>query len=94
MIRVVQYEKSSKRNVKSNTSFLFAFLSVFLALASRSLISSLFGLGLSLSLESSHLFLHDFLVLLDGFRVHLDGGMAEPTVVSIPVLTHEDAGSA
>ena len=40
------------------------------------------------------LLLDDFFVLFDGFGVHLDGGVAEAAVVSVPVLSHEDTGSA
>lgn len=69
-------------------------LGVLLALASGSLIGSFFFLGLSFGLNGSLLLLHDFLVLLDGFSVHLDGGVAEAAVVSVPVLGHEGAGTA
>lgn len=79
---------------KSITSFLFAFLGVLFTLTSRSLISSFLGFGLGFGLESSFLLLEDFFVLLDGFGVHLDGGVAESAVVTIPMLSHEDSGSA
>ena len=75
-------------------SFLFSLLGVLLALARRSLIGSLLLLSLLLSLKRSFLLLHDLLVLLNGFSVHLDGGVAEAAVVSIPVLCHESARSA
>ncbi len=77
-------------------SFLLAssFLGVLLALSSGSLIGSFFFLGLLLSLKSSLLLLHDLLVLLDGLGIHLDGGVAETTIISIPVLSHEGAGTA
>ena len=74
-------------------SFLFTLLGVFFALASWRLISSFFLLRLLLSLKRSFLLLHDFLILLYSFCVHLDGGMAEATIVSIPMLGHEGAGA-
>ena len=75
-------------------SFLFSLLGVFLALARRSLIGSLLLLSLLLSLKRSFLLLHDLLILLNGFSVHLDGGVASSAVVSVPVLGHEDSWTA
>jgi hypothetical protein len=75
-------------------SFLLALLGVFLAFSSRGFIGSFLLFCLLLGLESSLLFLHDFLVLLDSLGVHLDCGVAETAVVTIPVLSHEDSGSA
>jgi hypothetical protein len=76
------------------TSFLFALLGVFLALACGGFISGLFLFGLLLGFKSSLLLFHDFLVLLDSLGIHLDCGVAEAAVITIPVLSHKDAGAA
>lgn len=83
-----------KRYDKSTTSFLFSFLGVFLAFASGGLVGGFLFSGLSFGFLLGSLLLDDFFVLLDGFGVHLDGGVAESAVVSVPVLSHEDTGSA
>jgi hypothetical protein len=79
------------------TSFLLAgggLLGVLLSLSSGCLVGSFFLLGLLLGFQGSFLLFHDLFVLLDGFGVHLDGGVAESAVVSVPVLGHEGAGAA
>ena len=81
-------------SIKARRSFLLALLGVLLALAGGGLVGGFFFLGLALGLEGGLLLLHDFLVLLDGFGVHLDGGVAKSAIVSIPVLGHEGAGAA
>ena len=86
--------------MKLNNSFtiksflLGSFFSVLLALSSWSFIGGLFFSGLSFSFKSSLLLFHDLFVLLDSFGIHLDGGVAESTVVSVPVLGHEDSWTA
>jgi hypothetical protein len=69
-------------------------LGVLLALSGRGLVRRLFLLCLLLCLKRRFLLLHDFLVLLDGLGVHLDGGVAETAVVSVPMLGHEGARPA
>lgn len=65
-----------------------------LGLGSRGLIGSFLLLLLALGFESGLLLLDDFLVLLDGFGVKFDGGVAGAAVVAIPMLSHEDTGAA
>ena len=76
-------------------SFLFSgLLGVLLALSGWGFIGSLFFSGFSLGFESGFFLLHDLFVLLDGFGIHLNGGVAQSAVISIPVLSHEDSWTA
>jgi hypothetical protein len=77
----------------SYKSFLLALFGVLLSFASRGLIGSFFILCLLFGFKGSFLLLQDFLVLLDSLGVHLDGGVAEPAVVTVPMLGHEGSGS-
>lgn len=72
----------------------FLLLSVFLSLSSGSLFGEFLLLGLFLGFEGCLLLFHDLFVLLNSLGIHLDGGVAKSTVISVPVLSHEDAGSA
>lgn len=73
-------------------SFL-SLLTVFLAFASGSLVSGFLLLGLLLGIKGSLLLFHDLFVLFNSFGIHLDGGVAQSAVISIPMLTHEGSGS-
>ena len=65
-----------------------------LSLGSWSLIGSILLLTLAFFLNSGLLLLDDILVLLDGFGVKLDGGVAGTAIIAIPVLGHEDSSAA
>jgi hypothetical protein len=94
---VLRYDRSALRYDKSITSsFLLgcSLLGVFFTLTGGSLVGGFLGFGFGFCFEGGLLLLEDFFVLLHGFGVHLDGGVAEAAVVAVPVLTHEDAGSA
>jgi hypothetical protein len=80
--------------INLHKSFLFAFFGVFFTFSCRGFISSFFFFSFLLSLQGSFLLFHDFFILLDGFSVHLDGSVAESTVIPIPMLCHEGARSA
>jgi hypothetical protein len=73
-------------------SFLLCLLGVLLSFASGGLVGHFLLLGLLLGLEGSLLLFHDLFVLLNSLGVHLDGGVAQSTVVSIPMLSHEGSG--
>jgi hypothetical protein len=76
-------------------SFLFTgLLGVLLALSSWGFIGGLFFSGLSFGFEGSLLLFHDLFVLLNCFSIHLDGGVAQSTVISVPVLGHENSWTA
>jgi len=76
--------------------FIKSFLSLFAVLLSFSdggFVGEFLLLGFSFGIKGSLLLFHDLFVLFNSLGVHLDGGVAQSAVISIPVLSHIDSRS-
>ena len=76
----------------TDKSFLLSSLfGILFTFTSWGFIGSLFFSGFSFGFQGSFLFLHNLFVLFNGLCVHLDGSVAQSTIISIPMLGHEDS---